>query len=96
MTEPQRLEKLLVAVDGSEQSVRATELALAIAEAMGARVHFLNFVEIAEVPSLISETEEPGGEEQGQLALGMSMSSLHRQAFPPRQSSAKGTPPPRY
>jgi nucleotide-binding universal stress UspA family protein len=68
-----RVERILVAVDGSQQSVNATRLALSIAKGTGARISFISIVEMSDVPTLMSETQSINSEDHAQVALGMAM-----------------------
>ena len=68
-----RVEKILVAVDGSKQSVKATSLAVSIAKGIGAHIAFISVVELSDIPTLMSEAQSPPGEAHAQIALGMAM-----------------------
>jgi nucleotide-binding universal stress UspA family protein len=65
----EKIERILVAVDGSEQSNKAVRLAATIAKCMGAELTLMHVVEMNEVPSLMAEAEDKGGEAQGRAAL---------------------------
>ncbi len=65
----EELERILVAVDGSEQSNKAVRLAAIIAKGMGAEVTLIHVVELNELPSLMAEAEDRGGEVQGEAVL---------------------------
>ncbi|MEM0449161.1 MAG: universal stress protein [Methanomassiliicoccales archaeon] len=68
-----KVENILVAVDGSKQSVKATKLALGIAKGTKAKVTFVSVVELRDIPTLMSEAQSPYDEDQAQLALGAAM-----------------------
>jgi nucleotide-binding universal stress UspA family protein len=64
------VKKILVAVDGSEACIRAVRLAATIAKGMDAEIVLLHVTEIQELPTLMSEFEDPISEERGQMILG--------------------------
>lgn len=61
--------KILVAVDGSEESNKAVRLAAKIAKSMGAEVTLVHVVEVKEAPSLIAEAEDKDHEGRGENIL---------------------------
>lgn len=61
--------RILVAVDGSEQSNRAIRLASKIARSLGAELTLLHVIDMKDVPTLIAETQENGSEQRGQNVL---------------------------
>lgn len=69
MSEEDEIKRILVAVDGSDQSFRAVRLAAKIAKSMGAEMTLIHVIEMREMPTLIAEAESPGKEEEGKDAL---------------------------
>lgn len=69
MSNEDEIKRILVAVDGSEQSLRAVRLAAKIGKGVGAEVTIINVVEISEMPALIAEAESPKKEAEGMDAL---------------------------
>lgn len=63
------IKRLLVAVDGSEQSYKAIRLASKIARSMGAEITLLYVMEMKDMPTLIAEAEVNGLEQRGQNVL---------------------------
>jgi len=62
--------RILVATDGSETSSKAVALGAEMAKGMSAQLAILHVVELEELPVLIAEAEDEGGEELGQMILG--------------------------
>jgi nucleotide-binding universal stress UspA family protein len=70
MNEPEAgVKKILVAVDGSEQSNKAVLLASRIAKSEGAEMTLLHVVDVKDAPVLMAEAEDKGQEERGQTVL---------------------------
>ena len=67
------IRRILVAVDGSPQSIRAVRMALNIAKAVGASIDFISVSELSDIPTLMAEAQNEQSEEYARLALGMSM-----------------------
>lgn len=63
------IKRILVAVDGSEQSHKAIRLASKIARSLGAEVTLLYVMEMKDMPTLIAEAEVNGLEQRGQNIL---------------------------
>lgn len=63
------IKRLLVAVDGSEQSHKAIRLASKIARSVGAEIMLLCVVDMKDMPTLIAEAEVNGLEKRGQNVL---------------------------
>jgi nucleotide-binding universal stress UspA family protein len=83
---------LLVAVDGSSESLKATRLALSIARSSNAEIVFVSVAEVAEIPSVKSEAEDPQAEEGAQLALGMAVKLSNSMGVRSEISLKKGHP----
>ena len=86
------IERILVAVDGSEQSIRAATMAVNIAKKTGARLTFISIAELSDIPSLIGEAQSPHGEEHAQLALGMAKRIADADGVPSEVVLRKGHP----
>jgi nucleotide-binding universal stress UspA family protein len=67
-----QIRKILVAIDGSPQSIKAVKLASQIAKGLGAEITLIHVTEIYEIPTLINEAENGMSEETGQRVLGES------------------------
>jgi len=67
------IRRILVAVDGSPQSIRAVRMALNIAKAVGASIDFISVSELSDIPTLMAEAQNEQSEVYARLALGMSM-----------------------
>jgi len=62
--------RILAAVDGSDASARAADLAADMARSLQAELTLLHVIEIEELPTLIGETEDTRAEEEAQIILG--------------------------
>jgi nucleotide-binding universal stress UspA family protein len=70
MSEQEEIRRILVAADGSAQSIRAVRLAAKIAKAMGADLAIVHVNELHELPSLITEGQNTDEGPLGQTILG--------------------------
>jgi nucleotide-binding universal stress UspA family protein len=70
---PLVVQRILVPVDGSPESLAAVRLASGMARAFKAHLVLLHVTTIAEFPALIAESEDSAEEERGQLVLGEAM-----------------------
>jgi nucleotide-binding universal stress UspA family protein len=66
MNEQEEVRRILVAADGSAQSIKAIRLAAKISKATGAEMTILHVSEMHELPTLITEGEDPGEKVRGQ------------------------------
>jgi nucleotide-binding universal stress UspA family protein len=66
------IKRILVAVDGSEQSNKAVRLASRIAKNEGAEMTLLHVIDVKDAPVLMAEAEDKGQEERSQTVLLMS------------------------
>lgn len=92
MSEGEELKRILVAVDGSEQSDRAVRLASKMARGLGAEVTLIHVIELSEVPTLIAEAESPGREEEGKSVLVDSAEIAVSEDVPTRLVLKRGHP----
>lgn len=69
MDKPEGIDRILVAVDGSEQSNKAVRLATRIARNEGAEMTLIHVIEIKDAAVLMAEAEDKGQEERGQTIL---------------------------
>jgi nucleotide-binding universal stress UspA family protein len=69
MDEPEGIKRVLVAVDGSEQSNKAVRMASRIARNEGAEMTLIHVIEVKDAAILMAEAEDKGLEEKGQSIL---------------------------
>ncbi len=69
MNEQEDVKRILVAADGSLQSIKAVRLAAKIAKATGAELAIVHVNEIHELPTLITEGQNPDEESRGQAII---------------------------
>jgi len=84
--------RILVPIDGSPSSHRAVELAAQMAHALGASLTLLHVAPVRELPTIIGETEEPRGTEEGQLLLGEEAKAARRLGVDPAVDLRRGRP----
>ncbi len=89
---PARVSKILVAVDGSESSRRAVEMASEIAAALGAEMTPLHVIEIEELPALIAEAKDPRADERAQIVLGTAAKLAEAKGVEPKIVARRGHP----
>jgi nucleotide-binding universal stress UspA family protein len=65
-----QVRRILVAVDGSKQSLRAVKLASQMTKGLGAELTLIYVLHLREIPTLIAEAENGDAEEYGQMILG--------------------------
>ena len=69
MSEQEEIRRILVAADGSIQSVKAIRMAAQIAKGMGAELAVVHVNELHELPVLITEGQNVDEESRGQTIL---------------------------
>jgi nucleotide-binding universal stress UspA family protein len=69
MSEMEEVKRILVAADGSAQSIKAVRLAAKVAKAMGAELAIVHVNEMNDMPVLMTEGEHPDEESRGQSIL---------------------------
>lgn len=69
MSEQEEVRRILVAADGSAQSIKAVRLAAEIAKATGAELAIVHVNEMHDMPVLMTEGEHPDEESIGQKVL---------------------------
>jgi len=89
---PERVSRILVAVDGSEPSRRALNLAADVAKALGAEITILHVIEVEELPSLIGEAEDARADEDAQIILGTAAKLVMAKGVTPKIVVRKGHP----
>jgi len=90
MNERLSVKKILVAVDGSPQSMRAIELASRMARDMNAGIVILHVQEMHELPTLIAEAEDEAANERGQIILGAAAKVVRLEGIMPKVVLRKG------
>jgi len=88
----ERVSRILVAVDGSEPSMRAIDMASEMAKALGAEITILHVVEIEELPTLIGEAEDMRADEDAQIILGMAAKLAKGKGVEPKIAVRRGHP----
>jgi nucleotide-binding universal stress UspA family protein len=69
MSEQEEIKRILVAADGSNQSIKAVRMAAKIAKAMGAELAIIHVNEVHELPTLITEGQNPDEESRGRTII---------------------------
>ena len=69
MSEQEDVKRILVAADGSPQSIKAVRLAAKITKATGAELAIVHVNEMHELPTLIAEGQNPDEELRGQVII---------------------------
>lgn len=69
MSEQEDVKRILVAADGSQQSIKAVRLAAKITKATGAELAIVHVNEMHELPTLIAEGQNPDEELHGQRII---------------------------
>ncbi len=87
-----RVSRILVAVDGSESSRRAVELASEIAAALEAEITIIHIIEIEELPTLMGEAEDVRADEEAQIVLGMAAKLAQAKGAEPEIVVRRGHP----
>lgn len=87
-----RVDRILVAVDGSEPSRRAVEMASEIAVALGAEITIIHVIEIEELPTLIVEAEDARADEEAQIVLGIAAKLAKAKGAEPKIVARRGHP----
>jgi len=85
-----RVKRILVAVDGSEQSLRAVELASHMAKGLAAEMTIIHVLQLREIPTLIAEAENGFSEERGQMILGKAAKVAMLDGIEPKAVLRKG------
>jgi nucleotide-binding universal stress UspA family protein len=88
----ERVNRILVAVDDSESSRRAVEMASEMARALGAEMMLLHVIEIEELPTLIGEAEDMRADEEAQIVLGMAAKLAKGKGVEPKIAVRRGHP----
>ncbi len=84
--------RVLVAVDGSRESIAAVQMATSIAGPLGAELALIHVVEVEELPVLIAEAEDKSLEERAQLVLGAAHKVARGQGMEAQMVLRKGHP----
>lgn len=88
----EKVSRILVAVDGSDASMRAVELASEMAKSLLAELTMLHVIEIEELPTLIGETEDRRAEDNAQLVLGIAAKAAQSRGANPKMAVRRGHP----
>jgi nucleotide-binding universal stress UspA family protein len=73
MSEQEEIKRILVAADGSAQSIKAVRMAAKVSKAMGAELAIVHVNEMHDMPTLMTEGEHPDEESKGQTVLSDSL-----------------------
>ena len=90
MNERLPVKKILVAVDGSPQSMRAIKLASRMARDMDAGITLIHVQELHGLPTLIAEAEDEAASERGQMVLGAAAKVVRLDGLTPKAILRKG------
>jgi nucleotide-binding universal stress UspA family protein len=69
MSENEEIKRILVAVDGSPQSIKAVKVAAKVAKGTGAEMTIIHVNEMNDLPTLMTEGEHPEEESKGHMVL---------------------------
>ncbi|MBN1678633.1 MAG: universal stress protein [Candidatus Thermoplasmatota archaeon] len=89
---PEKVTRILAAVDGSDASARAVGLAADMARSLQAELMLLHVIELEELPTLIGETEDAHADERAQLVLGMAAKLARARGMDPKVAARRGHP----
>jgi nucleotide-binding universal stress UspA family protein len=85
-----QVRRILVAVDGSNQSVRAVKMASQMTKGLGAELTLIHVMNLREIPTLIAEAENGDVEEYGQMILGKAAKVAMLYGIEPKAILRKG------